>query len=96
MHSFLVVIHVASMIISLGLMAGAILLGFMGKNSAARVSTIGIVATAIGGMSGTVLLFFAPLPIQCIELTFYIAAMVSLYIFGFARGSAEAARLIRH
>lgn len=95
MHSFLVLSHVIAMIASLGLMTAALLIGLFGSKVAANFSTISIYATAIGGLSGALLLFDKPLTIQCAILTSYLIVMAAIYAMGFARGDAENARFIR-
>lgn len=96
MYTSLVIIHVISMVVSLFLMSGAIGLGLFGKDVAAKVASVGMIATAFGAVTGSVLLFFAPALSECIILTSYLAAVTSLYIFGFGAGVADKARLIRN
>lgn len=88
-------IHIVAMVLSLALMGGAVVLGLAGKRFAAMLSSYGMIMAAIGGLSGGVLLLAAPLPIQCVELSLYLVAMTALYVFGFAMGDADDARLIR-
>ena len=95
MHTFIILLHVSMMIISLVLMSAALGMGVFGKKSAAVVATISEVATVIGALSGTVLLLGAPLSVQCALLTMYVIAMTSIYWFGFAMGNADEARFIR-
>ena len=95
MYTILLAAHIASMVLSLGLMSGAIAWGLRGKNSAARIATLGMIATAVGAVSGSILLIFAPLLSECLILTAYLSVVTSLYIFGFGGGFAEDARLIR-
>lgn len=95
MYTALIITHVISMFLSLGLMGTAIVLGLFGKTTSARIATVGMFATGLGGGTGAVLLFDAPLSIQCATLTAYLAGVTSLYVFGFARGNADRARLIR-
>ncbi len=95
MHTIIVIIHVIAMMISLGLMSTAVVMGLFGKQSAVNVATLGLGATAVGGVSGTFLLLGAPLTIQCAILTAYLIGVTALYVFGFALGDAENARLIR-
>ena len=96
MYTILLVVHVASMITSMALMSAALVWGFRGKDTAVRVATVGMIATAIGAVSGAVLLLFAPILSECIILTAYLSAVSALYIFGFGSGFADKARLIRH
>lgn|GEM_PF-1417713 len=91
----LLVIHIVTMILSLLLMAVATVAGLAGKRFAAILSSTGMAMTAIGGLSGGLLLLSTPLPRECVELSLYLAAMTALYIFGFAMGDADDARLIR-
>lgn len=88
-------VHILAMMLSLALMAGAVVFGLAGKRFAASLSSYGMIATAIGGLSGGLLLLSAPLPLQCVELSLYLVAMTALYVFGFAMGDADDARLIR-
>jgi hypothetical protein len=96
MHTLFVIIHVASMVTSLGFMATALLMGFFGKKAAATIATFGAVMTASGGISGVFLLLSAPLSMECALLTIYLITMSALYIFGFNMGYAENARFIRN
>jgi hypothetical protein len=93
--TIVLIMHIVAMMLSLALMAGAVAVGLAGKRFAAQLSSYGMVATVVGGLSGGVLLLAAPLPIQCVELSLYLVAMTALYVFGFAMGDAEEARLIR-
>lgn len=91
----LVIIHVSAMILSLGLMAGAVALGLFGKSVAARLATGSFFATTVGFASGGILLFHSPLSLECALLTGYLIGVTLLYHFGFAFGDATSARLIR-
>lgn len=95
MHSLLVTFHVVSMILSMGLMIGAVAAGLSGKTSAARIATAGFSATVIGLVSGSLLLLDSILSIQCAMLTFYLVGVTALYRYGFAFGDVSRARLIR-
>ena len=95
MHTLLVIIHASAMVVSFGLMSGALILGFLGKKIAAFAATLATIGTAIGGVSGVILLLGAPLSWQCATLTAYLIIMSALYIFGFGMGIADDARLIR-
>lgn len=95
MHTLLVIVHVSMMISSLALMSVAVGMGFFGKKSAAIVSTVGELATVIGGFAGALLLLGAPLSVECAVLTAYLLGVTSLYVFGFGMGNASEARLIR-
>ena len=95
MLTFVLVTHIITMIASMGLMGGAIVLGIFGKRSAATTATIGMVITLFGVMAGAILLLGAPLSIQCAILTAYLLAATGLYVFGFGMGHADDARLIR-
>ena len=96
MHTILLVIHIISMVLSMALMTGAISLGLLGKDFAVRTASIGMVATALGGITGAVLLFFTPVLSECIVLTAYLSSVTALYIFGFGSGLVEKARLVLH
>lgn len=76
-------------------MSSAVVVGLLGKQQAAAIASYGMIATAIGALSGAMLLLTAPLSIECVILTAYVAVMTALYVFGFAMGSADEARLIR-
>lgn len=95
MHTLLVIFHVVSMIASLAFMSGAIGLGLYGKTTAAKVASVGMIVTAFGAVSGSILLFFSPVLSQCLTLTAYLAGVTILYNFGFGGGFAENARFIR-
>lgn len=95
MHTFILISHIVAMIASMGLMGGAVVMGLMGKRSAASVATMGMIITVIGVMGGAILLLGAPLSIQCATLTGYLLAATGLYVFGFGMGQADDARLIR-
>jgi hypothetical protein len=96
MYTILLIVHIASMIASLALMSSALIMGMYGKDAAARVATVGMMATTTGGASGTVLLIDAPLSFKCALLTAYLLSITMLYIFGFGMGRVNNARLIRH
>lgn len=91
----LLILHVVAMMLSLLLMAAAVVMGLAGKALAATLSSAGMVATVVGGFCGGLLLLSAPLPLDCVILSVYLVAMTALYVFGFAMGDAENARLIR-
>lgn len=95
MHTLLIIFHVIAMISSVALMSGAVVVGFLGKHQAATLASYGMIATALGALSGAALLLLAPLSFECVVLTAYVAGMTALYVFGFAMGSADEARLIR-
>ena len=95
MHTLLVIFHVVAMVASVALMSGAIGLGLFGKTAAAKTASIGMIATALGAVSGSVLLFFAPVLSECLTLTAYLAGVTALYILGFGGGFAENARFIK-
>lgn len=95
MHTSIVIVHVTSMILSMGLMVGAIGLGLFGKAIAAKMATIGFAASILGFISGGVLLFGSVLSIECALLTSYLIGVTVLYHLGFAFGDAKNARLIR-
>ena len=91
----LISIHIFAMIMSLIGMSSALLLGAAGNKIAAKLASWGMIFTAIGSVVGGILLLEAPLSLRCALLTVYAAVVTSIYVFGFARGSAENARLIR-
>ena len=95
MYTILLITHIATMILSMSLMSGAIGLGILGKDTAVRAASLGMVATTVGAITGVILLLFAPILSACIALTAYLAAVTSLYIFGFGSGLSENARFIR-
>ncbi len=95
MYTILVIIHVTFMIASMVLMTGAVGMGLLGKDLAARAATTGFGATIIGSISGAVLLFDSVLSIECAMLTAYLISVTLLYRYGFAFGDATRARLIR-
>ena len=95
MHTTFVIIHVVAMVASLGLMSSAVALGLFGKRIAAMVANLGLLATVFGGLSGIILLVSAPLSMECVVLTAYLAGVTVLHVFGFAVGDADRARLIR-
>jgi ABC-type uncharacterized transport system ATPase subunit len=95
MHTLLVVTHVISMILSMGLMAGAIGLGLFGKNAAAKTATVAYILSVAGFTSGLILLMGAPLTIECALLAGYLAIATVLYRYGFALGNPADARFIR-
>jgi len=96
MYTTLLVAHIVAMISSMALMSGAIVWGLRGKDSAVHIASGGMIATAVGAVTGAILLFFAPILSECILLTAYLATVSSLYIFGFGNGYSEKARFIRH
>lgn len=95
MYTTFLTIHIVGMIVSVGLMSSALVLGVLGKMFAAKIATIGTHATIIGGFTGVGLLFSAPLTMRCAVLAVYLLAIFLLYKFGFAAGDASRAHLIR-
>ena len=95
MYEIAVLIHVASMISSLVLMGGALVLGFAGKKAAMHSASFGMYATLIGFISGVGLLLDAPLSLQCATLTAYLVGVSVLYYVGYGFGNADKARFIR-
>lgn len=95
MYTTLLLIHVIAMIASIGLITASVIVGIFGKRIAARIATISVGATAVGGLTGMALLLSAPLSIKCAVLTAYLLGAVSVYVYGFAMGDADKARLIR-
>lgn len=95
MNTIILTTHIIAMIASVTLMLGAVIWALHGRTSAVRLATVGMVATAVGTVSGAILLFFAPLLIQCVELSAYLAGTIALYTFGFGSGFADNARLVR-
>ena len=83
------------MIASMTLMLGAIIWGIVGRDSAVRIASCGIVATTVGAVSGAILLLFSPILTQCLILSAYLAVTIMLYTFGFGSGFADKARFIR-
>lgn len=95
MHTFLVVLHVSTMILSLLGMGAAIVLGLAGRTAAAQFASFSMALTLVGCGAGAVLLFDTPLSLRCALLTVYLFAMTAVFVFGFSKGSAERARFIR-
>lgn len=95
MNTILLTTHIMTMIASMALMLGAVIWALRGHTVAVRMATVGMMATAVGTVSGAILLFYAPLLIQCVELTVYLAGTIALYTFGFGSGFADNARLVR-
>lgn len=95
MHTFLVIIHITTMIASMVLMSGAIGLGLMGKNAAVKCASYGMGATIVGFGSGLLLMFAAPLTLKCAVLTSYLAAVSVLYYVGYGAGNVANARFVR-
>ena len=95
MYSLILMFHVATMIMSLVLMGGAIGMALFGQQSSVKVANVGMVATLSGIVSGAVLLLAVPLSFKCLTLTAYLIGMVLLYRYGFGMGNIKNARLIR-
>jgi hypothetical protein len=95
MHTVIILVHVIAMVSSLSLVGSAVGLGLLGKRIAGVLATLGLGATAVGGFSGILLLLDAPLSLQCALLTGYLAAVTLVYVYGFAMGDVDRARLIR-
>lgn len=95
MNTILLSTHIISMIASIALMLGAVVWGLRGRDSAARIATVGMAATASGVVTGSIMLLFAPLLVECVILSSYLAGTIALYTFGFGSGFADNARLIR-
>ena len=92
MYTLLVILHVIAMVGSIILMSGALIVGLLGKRQAAAIASYGMFATAVGALSGAALLLMAPILLECVVLTAYIAGVTALYVFGFAMGSADEAQ----
>jgi len=95
MHMLLVIIHVVSMIASIGLMTGAVGVGLAGHAVAARLATNGFLTAIVGFASGGLLLIDSVLSLECGLLALYLIGVTVLYHVGFAFGDASRARLIR-
>ena len=95
MHFVLLTIHISAMISSLIIMPAAVALALRGTRASVKLATTGIMFTAVGFVSGVVLLLSAPLLAECVILTSYLAAMVAVYALGFAWGNEPKARLLR-
>ncbi len=95
MHIALILTHVTFMIGSLLLMPTAILLAIRGIRASLPLATCGVVAASIGFVTGIVMLLTDPLLTECIILTAYLVAMISVYAVGFGWGVASRARLLK-
>lgn len=95
MHTLLVATHVVAMISSVALMTIAVGLGLSGKKSSVRIATVGFVASLTGAAMGLMLLLDSVLSFECAMLTLYLAAVVTLYHYGFASGNVNKARIVR-
>jgi hypothetical protein len=95
MHTLLVFIHVATMIGSLFVMPVAILLALRGVRTSMKLALGAVSLTSVGFLSGVILLFGAPILNECITLTAYLAAMVTIYAVGFGWGVEAKARLLK-
>ncbi|QHN42757.1 hypothetical protein GII36_02725 [Candidatus Mycosynbacter amalyticus] len=95
MHTFLVILHVTTMVASMTLMSGAIGLGIFGKRQAVRAASYGMGATLVGFGSGLLLMLAAPLTLKCAMLTSYLLAVSVLYYAGYGAGNVAKARFVR-
>jgi membrane protein implicated in regulation of membrane protease activity len=81
---------------SILLMITALSLGLFGLKAASHIATGGTVATAVGGMTGFMLLLDYPLSVKCVLLSIYVLGVAMLYVYGFGAGKSDSSRLIRH
>lgn len=95
MYTFLVITHVATMIISMALMSGAIGLGIFGKQLAVKVASVGMGATIVGFATGLLLMLDTPLTLKCAMLTSYLLAVTLVYWYGYGHGRLEHAHFVR-
>ncbi len=95
MLSLLLSVHIFCMVGSLGLMMCAGVLALCKVRASVTVATLSMVFTAIGSVSGGILLLFAPLSIKCVLLTMYLIVMLMVYRYGFGMGDAKKAKLLR-
>lgn len=95
MHTTLLTVHIISMIASMIVMSGAVLVALLGKRVAIEMASVGMVATFLGFASGLAMILDTPLSIQCAGLTAYLLAVTVLYHVGFGFGRIEKARLVK-
>ena len=95
MNETLILIHVASMILSLVLMFTSVGLGLYGKTVAVRTASAGFYLSVAGFLSGGILLLGSTLTFQCALLTGFLLASTVLYHIGFGFGNLAKARLVR-
>ena len=77
-------------------MSMATLMALGGARRSLPVATTGMISTSIGSIAGAFLLIQSPILSQCVLLSTYLLAVMSLYAFGFGFGSVEKARLLKN
>lgn len=83
MHTVLLSFHVVGMSLSLLLLLVAVGLKAVKHQSARRFVSAGAIATALGYVSGMVLLLSAPVASKCLMLTAYVVLFGLVYRYGF-------------
>jgi hypothetical protein len=87
MHSTILIFHIVSMILSLGLMASATAALFFKTSTAAKLARFGMVTTLGGVTAGFILLVSSPLTIECLTLSAYLVTVTLAYRFAFGMGN---------
>lgn len=95
MYTTILTVHIISMIASMVVMSGAVIVAILGKKFAVDMASFGMIATFFGSASGIAMLLDAPLSIQCAGLTAYLVAVAAIYHVGFGFGRIEKARFVR-
>ena len=91
----LLIIHIASMSLSLLLMSSAVLLALASMRRSVSIASLGFIATCTGTVTGLTLLLEHPLLLQCMALTIYLAMTAVVYGYGFGWGRETRARLLK-
>lgn len=91
----MIALHVSTMIISLTLIFGAVLLAVRGAKQSMYVAHGSIVAAGIGLFTGVTLLFSSPALSKCMVLSVYLIIMMGVYGYGFGWGKQSKARLLK-
>lgn len=95
MYTALILTHILCMVSSMVLVPTAILLALRGIRTSMKIATIGFVTAGTGFMTGVIMLVSNPLLTECVILTSYLAAVISVYAFGFGWGVESRARLLK-
>ncbi len=77
-------------------MSTATLMALGGVRRSLPIATMGMISTSVGSIAGAFLLIQSPILSQCVLLSTYLLATLSLYAFGFGFGSVEKARLLKN
>ncbi len=95
MNIILIAFHISAMVLSLVLIAGAVLLALNGVKRSMYFAHGSIVTAGIGLVAGIILLFSSPVLSKCIVLSVYLVAMIAIYGYGFGWGKQSKARLFQ-